>query len=228
MELLDERGRIFGIINIIDLLAVLFAVAVVVAGVALVFSGGSSEDPELGTRYVTLDLGNQPGYVTERIDAGDGFSVRSAPDNLTITDVYVTPTGGQSSSVTIRARVGGQLEERRNGESPRFIFDGDPLILSRQLTVETSEYQVSGTVTAVESDGESLDVSTTEVLLTTTMPQMGEVINALKEAGIRDQVKVIVGGAPVTEEYAQEIGADMYAANAASAFDRVKEAMQAA
>jgi 5-methyltetrahydrofolate--homocysteine methyltransferase len=60
-------------------------------------------------------------------------------------------------------------------------------------------------------------------LLTTTMPQMGEVINALKEAGIRGQVKIMVGGAPVTEEFAEEIGADAYAANAAAAVDKVKE-----
>ncbi len=48
-------------------------------------------------------------------------------------------------------------------------------------------------------------------------------INALKEAGIRDQVKVMIGGAPVTEEYAEEIGADAYAPNAASAVDKAKE-----
>ncbi len=54
-------------------------------------------------------------------------------------------------------------------------------------------------------------------LLTTTMPMMKEVIEALKQAGIRDSVKVIVGGAPLTEEYAKSIGADLYAADAASA-----------
>ena len=166
MEFLDEQGRVFGIVNVIDLLAILFALAVVVAGVALVFSGGSDEDPEFDTRYVTLDLGNQPGYVTERIDADDASSVQNAPDNLTVTDVYITPARGQSSSVTVRARITGQLNERRD----RFTFGGSPLILGRELTVETSEYQVSGTVTAVDSTGESLDTSTTEVLLTTTMP----------------------------------------------------------
>jgi len=67
------------------------------------------------------------------------------------------------------------------------------------------------------------DVLGMSALLTTTMPQMGEVINALKEAGIRDEVKIMVGGAPVTEEFAQEIGADAYAANAAAAVDKVKE-----
>lgn len=59
-------------------------------------------------------------------------------------------------------------------------------------------------------------------LLTTTMPKMGEVINALKEAGIREEVKIMVGGAPVTEEFAREIGADIYGANAASSVDKAK------
>jgi 5-methyltetrahydrofolate--homocysteine methyltransferase len=47
-------------------------------------------------------------------------------------------------------------------------------------------------------------------LLTTTMVVMGEVIEALKEAGLRDSVKVLIGGAAVSEEYAKEIGADAY------------------
>jgi len=59
-------------------------------------------------------------------------------------------------------------------------------------------------------------------LLTTTMPQMPKVIEALKEAGITD-VKVMVGGAPVTQKYADEIGADGYAPDAASAVDRAKD-----
>ncbi len=60
-------------------------------------------------------------------------------------------------------------------------------------------------------------------LLTTTMPKMGETINAIKEAGIRDHVKIMIGGAPVTAEFAKEIGADAYASNAASAVDTGKE-----
>ena len=60
-------------------------------------------------------------------------------------------------------------------------------------------------------------------LLTTTMPKMAETINAIKEAGIRDQVKIMIGGAPVTAAFAKEIGADAYASNAASAVDKGKE-----
>ena len=54
-------------------------------------------------------------------------------------------------------------------------------------------------------------------LLTTTMVYHAEVIKALEAAGIRDQVKVMVGGAPVTQEFADEIGADAYTSDAASA-----------
>ncbi len=54
-------------------------------------------------------------------------------------------------------------------------------------------------------------------LLTTTMIHMPEVIEALKQAGLRDQIKVMIGGAPVTQGYADKIGADGYAPDAASA-----------
>ena len=56
-------------------------------------------------------------------------------------------------------------------------------------------------------------------LLTTTMLSQKEVIDALKTAGLRDKVKVMVGGAPVTKSYADEIGADAYTPDAASAAD---------
>jgi 5-methyltetrahydrofolate--homocysteine methyltransferase len=56
-------------------------------------------------------------------------------------------------------------------------------------------------------------------LLTTTMPAMKTTIEALEEAGLRDSVKIMVGGAPVTTAFAEEIGADAYAPDAASAVD---------
>jgi 5-methyltetrahydrofolate--homocysteine methyltransferase len=59
-------------------------------------------------------------------------------------------------------------------------------------------------------------------LLTTTMLNMKATIEALKSSGLRDSVKVIIGGAPVTQSYADEIGADGYAADAATAVGVVK------
>ena len=54
-------------------------------------------------------------------------------------------------------------------------------------------------------------------LLTTTMPMMKQTVDAIVEAGLRDQVKIMVGGAPVTQSFADEIGADGFAADAGSA-----------
>ena len=61
------------------------------------------------------------------------------------------------------------------------------------------------------------DILGMSALLTTTMIHMPEVIDALQQAGLRDQIKVMIGGAPVTQEYADKIGADGYAPDAASA-----------
>jgi 5-methyltetrahydrofolate--homocysteine methyltransferase len=76
-------------------------------------------------------------------------------------------------------------------------------------------------VAAVKEKG--ANVVGMSALLTTTMPNMKKTIDALKEAGVRGQVKVLVGGAPVTQRYADEIGADGYAADASSAVDQAKE-----
>lgn len=62
-------------------------------------------------------------------------------------------------------------------------------------------------------------------LLTTTMTYMKDVIQALEDAGIRQNVKVMVGGAPVTQNFADEIGADGYSDNANSAVAVAKELM---
>ena len=68
--------------------------------------------------------------------------------------------------------------------------------------------------TAIEQDCQIICCS---ALLTTTMPLMGDVVKAAEAAGIRDQVKIMIGGAPVTEEYRALIGADVYTDDAASA-----------
>jgi 5-methyltetrahydrofolate--homocysteine methyltransferase len=65
-------------------------------------------------------------------------------------------------------------------------------------------------------------------LLTTTMPRMKEVIDILEREGLREQVKVIIGGAPVTQQYADEIGADGYAPDAASAASKARGILEIA
>jgi 5-methyltetrahydrofolate--homocysteine methyltransferase len=62
-------------------------------------------------------------------------------------------------------------------------------------------------------------------LLTTTMPNMKTTIEALEAAGVRDKVKVIIGGAPITDAYAKQIGADGYASDASRAVSLAKALM---
>ena len=71
----------------------------------------------------------------------------------------------------------------------------------------------------VEAVNEGAQILGMSALLTTTMPAMKSSIDALKAAGVRESVKIMVGGAPLTQEYAVEIGADGYAQDAATAVD---------
>lgn len=75
----------------------------------------------------------------------------------------------------------------------------------------------------IEAINNGAQVIGMSALLTTTMVSMKEAIEKIKEAGLRDRVKIIIGGAPVTQEYADEIGADAYAPDAASGVDKVKQ-----
>ena len=72
----------------------------------------------------------------------------------------------------------------------------------------------------MEHDAEIVGMS---ALLTTTMPNMGVTIEALEEAGLREDIKVMLGGAPVTLAFAEDMGADGYGDNAIEAVDRAKE-----
>ncbi|RME81486.1 MAG: cobalamin-binding protein [Caldilineae bacterium] len=72
------------------------------------------------------------------------------------------------------------------------------------------------------------DIVGMSALLTTTMRSMQLTINALEEAGVRERVKVMIGGAPVTQDFANQIGADGYASNAAAAVEMAKQFVGAA
>lgn len=80
-------------------------------------------------------------------------------------------------------------------------------------------------IKAVEEN--NADIVGASALLTTTMLQQKKLIEALEGAGLRDKVKVMIGGAPVTERYAEEIGADGYAEDAISSVDIAYRLMDA-
>jgi 5-methyltetrahydrofolate--homocysteine methyltransferase len=76
-------------------------------------------------------------------------------------------------------------------------------------------------VSAITDDGAGLIGMS--ALVTTNMLSMKETMDAILESGVRDRVKIIIGGAPVTQEYADRIGADGYAEDAAVAVDLVRQ-----
>lgn len=101
------------------------------------------------------------------------------------------------------------------------------------MLLESTGMEVFNVGVDVEPDAFISEVKTHQAdflclsaLLTTTMPMMKETIKAVMESGIRDEVKVLVGGAPVTKNFADEIGADGYAPDAGSATKLVKSMLK--
>ncbi|MCF8106980.1 MAG: corrinoid protein [Desulfohalobiaceae bacterium] len=162
--------------------------------------------------------------VGERMENGDMFipevlmSAKAMSGTLEILKPLLTPEESKSAGKVIIGTVKGDLHDI-----------GKNLVA---MMLESAGYEVVnlGVDIAPESFVEAVKKHEAQVvalsaLLTTTMPQMQKTIAALKESGLKDQVKVIVGGAPVTEKYAKEIGAEGYAPDAGSANKLVKSLM---
>jgi len=100
------------------------------------------------------------------------------------------------------------------------------------MMLEGAGFEIKDLGTDVEPDkfvalvqNEHMDIIALSALLTTTMTNMAMTIEALRSAGIRDKVKVMIGGAPVTEDYAKKIGADGYSPDASAAVRLAKSLM---
>jgi len=158
MEVLDEEGNLFGLINVIDALAILLVLAVAAAGIALVTSDSGGEEPTIESTYVTLNLGQQPSYIVSEINVGD---MHSAGDNtqLTLTDVYVAPQGGQTR-VIVRAELQAPVQDGR------LSYGGSPPRLGRTLDIRTDLYEVNGQIRAV-GENETLARDESTVVLQT-------------------------------------------------------------
>lgn len=155
--LLDEEGRLFGVVNIVDLLVVLLLLAVVAAGAALVFGGegGTETGPE--TRYATVDFGTHPEGVATEIGEGDSYEPQQGSGNVTITDVH-TARSDDGIDVIGRVRLTGESEE------DVFQYGGAPLRLTRDVSVKTARYDVSGRIRKV-GNASTLDTERTGIVI---------------------------------------------------------------
>ncbi|MDR0455358.1 MAG: corrinoid protein [Treponema sp.] len=122
----------------------------------------------------------------------------------------LTEAGVQSAGKAIICTVKGDLHDIGKN-LVRMMIEGKGIEVL-DLGVDCANEKIVETVQ--NSDAKVLCLS---ALLTTTMYMQKEAIDALKAAGLRDKVKIMVGGAPVTQSFADEIGADAYTADAATA-----------
>jgi hypothetical protein len=182
MELIDEEGNLFGVINIIDALAILLVLAVVVAGIALVAPSLNSADQTASTdesganeadgtelssatRYATIDLGTHPNRIANQITTGD--TMEQDGHNLTVTDVYVAPTDATNAAVVVRAELNGVLTET-NSNTTQFEFSGNQYRIGDSLSIETNDYTVNGSIQRLDGDDPSLNTGYTTVEVTST------------------------------------------------------------
>ena len=156
---------------------------------------------------VGVKFKNNEIYVPEVMVAA-----RAMTAGLNVIRPVLVETGAPSEGKVVIGTVKGDLHDIGKN-LVKMMFEGAGFeVVDLGVDVTASSF-----VDAVRN--ENPDILGLSALLTTTMPAMKATIDALEEAGIRDQVKVIIGGAPVTDHYAWEIRADGYAADASSAVD---------
>lgn len=171
-----------------------------------------------------LYKGLMPGmdYVSVQFKAGDMFvpevmrSARTMNNSMDILKPLLAETGVQMIGKILLGTVKGDLHDIGKNLVGMMCKGAGFDVTDLGINVEPETF--------VEAVKESkADIVGMSALLTTTMQSMGNTIKALEEAGVRDQVKIMIGGAPVNQSFADKIGADGYAPDAAMAADVAKK-----
>ena len=164
------------------------------------------------------------GIVGERFGSGEMF----LPEVLLSADVMhkgldiLRPLLAEAEQKAMGTIVVGTVEDDIHDIGKRivgFLLEGNGF---RVIDLGTN-VKAEAFAQAIEEN--KPDILGMSALLTTTMLNMGKTINLLKEKGLREKIKVVVGGAPINEDFAEKIGADGYAPNAGSGVEWVKKEM---
>jgi len=138
------------------------------------------------------------------------IAARAMHAGMAILEPLLSESGAKPRGTAVLGTVKGDLHDIGKNLVAMMLTGGGFKVVDAGIDVTPEKF----VQLARESNANLIGLS---ALLTTTMPQMAAVIEAVKEAGL--EAKVMIGGAPVTQEYADEIGADGYAPDAASAVD---------
>ena len=148
------------------------------------------------------------------------LSARAMKAALALIRPLLTATGAQPTGRVALGTVKGDLHDIGKNLVAAMLEGGGYEVIDLGVNVSPEQF-----VAAVKEKG--ANIVAMSALLTTTMPSMKTTIEALKQSGVREKVKVIIGGAPITQKYADEIGADGFSESAAGAVTAAKKAMTA-
>lgn len=196
-----------------------------------VINGKHTEAAELVK--AALDEGTPAGDLLDSLRAGmDVVGEKFKNYEFFIPEVLVASRAMQTAMEVLRPKLA-EGGENSIGTAIIGTVEGDLHSLGKDLVVYMWEgagfevvdlgVDVSPAKFAEEAQSRGAKLLGMSCLLTTTMSGLEDTVNALKEAGIRDEVKVMIGGAPVTQALCDEIGADGFAPDAAAAVDKAKE-----
>ena len=160
--------------------------------------------------------------IGRRFSAGDVFipevllSARAMNAALKVLEPYLAKEEKDASGKLIVGTVRGDLHDIGKNMVVTMLKGVGFEVIDLGINIKTEDFVSK--VAEIKPDILGLSA-----LLTTTMPEMKKVIDALEESGLRGKVKIMVGGAPVNETFAQKIGADGYAADAGASVELAKK-----
>ncbi len=163
---------------------------------------------EVGRRFETNEY-----FVPELL-----IAARAMKQALEVIKPALVATGAEPVGKVAIGTVKGDLHDIGKNLVAAMLEGGGFEIIDLGVDVAPEKF-----IHAVKEKG--ADIVALSALLTTTMPSMKTTIEQLEQAGIRNQVKVMIGGAPVTQKYADEIGADGYSDNASGAVTLARKLM---
>ena len=204
----------------------------VLANIAeLVQKGKAQEVADLVTQALDEGIGAQQ-ILDDGLLKGMGeLGTKFKNNEVFVPEVLIAARALNKGTETLKEKLV-DLEVKSVGKVVLATVAGDLHDIGKNLVklmLEGSGFEVVDLGTDVPADKiveavneHNPDVVALSALLTTTMAAQGDAIKALEEAGIRDKVKVMVGGAPITDAFAKEIGADGYSEDASGAADVAK------
>ena len=148
------------------------------------------------------------------------IAARAMNAGMSILEPVLVAAGNKSLGKVVIGTVKGDLHDIGKNLVGMMIKGAGLDVVDIGVDVSAEKF-----VDAAEAEG--ADIICMSALLTTTMPSMKGVIDELNKRGLRDKYIVMVGGAPVTDEYAKQIGADSYTPDAATAAEKAKELVSA-